>query len=261
MPSSNLQEVFGQAGFECRLEWGSRGVNDAAARGDIIVLVDVLSFTSTTTAAIAVGADIYPWPLREDAGAFAARIGAELRLGDAVPKGKRALSPSIFTPADRGKRYVLCSLNGAACAHAVPDVPALFAGCLMNASAVAAAASVAQADSGAGVTVVACGEKWVDPREGENSLRPCLEDYLGAGAILGRLGGGHSPEAVVCASAFDAVRKQVEELVWECASGRELRAGGYDDDVRQCAHVDLHDVVPRLKGDHFTAGDSGEDPT
>ena len=252
MTDPNAQDIYGQAGFDCRMDWGLRGVMDAAERGDVIVLVDVLSFTSTTTTAASFDIDIYPHPMHESAAAFAAHVGAELRLGDAVPKGKRSLSPSLFGSVDRGKRFVLCSLNGATCAHAAPHVPALFAGCLLNASAVAAAADCARADAGASVTVVACGEKWNDPREGEDALRPCIEDYLGAGAILAALTGSRSPEAQVCATALEGLRAQLEALVWESASGRELRAGGFEEDVRQCGRLDVYDAVPILIDRRFT---------
>ncbi len=252
MPSTNAQEIYGQAGFACRMDWGLRGAMDAAERGDVLIVVDVLSFSSTTTTAISFDVDIFPFPMRDGAQEFAGQVGADLRQGDAVPKGKRALSPNLFGPADRGKRFVLCSPNGATCSHAAPHVPALFAGCLLNASAVAQAAARARAEAGGSVTVIACGEKWRDLREGEDALRPCIEDYLGAGAILASLDGTRSPEAQVCAAAFEGLRAQLEALVWESASGRELRAWGFDEDVRECGRLDVTDAVPILIDRRFT---------
>ena len=43
------------------LEWGVSGAKRAAERGDVVVVVDVLRFTSTVVAAVAAGATVYPY--------------------------------------------------------------------------------------------------------------------------------------------------------------------------------------------------------
>jgi 2-phosphosulfolactate phosphatase len=78
-------------------------------------------------------------------------------------------------------------------------------------------------------------------------LRPCLEDYLGAGAILACLGDDRSPEAEVCGGAFAGGEARLAALIWECASGRELRARGKGADVRLCAERDRYAVAPLLR--------------
>lgn len=244
--------IYGQAGFGCRFEWGLRGARAAAERGDILIIVDVLSFTSAVTAAVEHGADIFPYPMHDGAEAFARQVGAELRTAESVPAGSRTLSPLLYGPSDAGKRYVVRSPNGATCARHARAAPALLAGCLRNAAAVAEAANRLRADTDAAVTVIASGEKWKNVREGENTLRPCIEDYLGAGAILASLDGDRSPEAELCAAAFRAVEGRVDALVWDSASGRELRAWQFEEDVRFCARLNVSTAVPRLAGDHFT---------
>ncbi|HZG57243.1 hypothetical protein [Paenibacillus sp.] len=42
---------FDQSPYGCRVEWGVRGAREAAVRGDIVIVVDVFSFSSTVTAA------------------------------------------------------------------------------------------------------------------------------------------------------------------------------------------------------------------
>lgn len=46
---------FDQSPYECRMEWGRRGAREAAERGDIVIIVDVLSFSSTVISAVSRG--------------------------------------------------------------------------------------------------------------------------------------------------------------------------------------------------------------
>ncbi|RNB92007.1 2-phosphosulfolactate phosphatase [Brevibacillus fluminis] len=248
--------MFAQNGFDCKVEWGKRGAREAAERGDITIIVDVLSFSSTVVTAASMGAILYPFPppINDAALAYAESIGAELMLGraEAVRTGTPSLSPLSFGPQHQSNRFVLCSLNGAACTRIAAEVPALLVGCLLNATAVANQANRLQKLTGAAITVVACGEHWRDPQANENELRPAIEDYLGAGAILSKLTGSKSPEALVCLGAFQQAAPRLSELIWDCGSGRELRDSGFADDVRHCARLDVFDVVPLLNVDHFT---------
>ncbi|TNJ65126.1 2-phosphosulfolactate phosphatase [Paenibacillus hemerocallicola] len=245
--------MFDQAPYECRVEWGERGAREAAKRGDIVIVVDVLSFSSTVVTALHHGAVVFPHAKDDTLGEFARRHGAHVILGraEAATAGVPTLSPVTYGPEHAGRRYALCSLNGAVCARIGGASSALLVGSLLNASAAAGEAARLRGISGAGVTVVACGEKWSDPRQGENVLRPSLEDYLGAGAILQVLGGSRSPEAEVCAGAFRQSKSRIAELVWDCGSGRELREKGYAEDVRHCARLDRYATVPRLHEERF----------
>lgn len=73
-------KFFDQSPYEIKVEWGERGVRAAAERGDIIVIVDVLSFSSAVTAAVEHGAEVYPFRPPADE---VARNDAE-RLGDLI---------------------------------------------------------------------------------------------------------------------------------------------------------------------------------
>ena len=246
-----MENVYSQSGFQCRMDWDVRGVEEASARGDIIVIVDVLSFSSTVTTAVHHGAIIYPFPRVGDIEACGKAVDAEVLLGrkEARESGKPSLSaPSFRDESHRGKKFVLSSINGATCAKAAEKVPALLVGCLLNASAVARAASELQKKTGANITVIACGERWHGP-EDYRELRPAIEDYLGAGAILSKLIGAKSPEARLCVAAFENTKSDLAELIWECASGRELRDMDFEEDARYPSQLDLLDDVPVLVQD------------
>src|SRR5690606_36019252 len=119
-------------------------------------------------------------------------------------------------------------------------------GCLRNAASVAdvAAVRVARGDS---VAVIAAGERW----RGDDSLRPSLEDHLGAGAVLSALASlGHrdamSPEAAAAADLFDVVRPRLAQFIRECVGARELEAVGFSADVDVASALDVSRVVPTL---------------
>ena len=147
---------FDQSPYECRVEWGRRGVREAAERGDIIIIVDVLSFSSTVITAVRNGAIIYPYPRTLDGKKFAAKIGGEFILGraEAAQIGTPTLSPVSFGQDQNNKKYVLTSLNGAYCTWIASQVPALLIGSLLNAESVAAAANQLRKQTKANITVI-----------------------------------------------------------------------------------------------------------
>lgn len=248
---------FNQEPYDCRVEWGLRGAREAAKRGDITIIVDVLSFSSTVVTALHHGAVVYPCaPPLSQAQAYADKMGGKLAISraEAARVGGYSLSPLSYRSTDAGQRIVLCSLNGAACTVAAAASPALLIGCLLNAAAVAQAADrLRQRYPAASVTIVPCGEQWENSREGDNTLRPGIEDYIGAGAILTRLHGSRSPEAMLCAAAYESAvsTASLDRLLWECGSGRELRMHGYEEDVRHSSHLDKYDIVPLLVDGRF----------
>jgi 2-phosphosulfolactate phosphatase len=118
----------------------------------------------------------------------------------------------------------------------------VLAGCLRNASAVAAAAR----DLGGPVGVVAAGE-----RRRDGSLRPAVEDLIGAGAVLHALGGQPSPEARAAVAAFLDAAPDLPATLATCISGQELTAQGLTGDLRLAAEHDVSQAVPRLSGGAF----------
>jgi 2-phosphosulfolactate phosphatase len=247
-----MTDPWSQRGVRCRLEWGRRGARVAAERGDVLVVVDVLSFSTATVTAVQHGGIIYPCAWTDDPAALAASLGAEAAVNrrEVPERGRFSLSPPTFLAIEPGTRVVLASPNGATCSRYGRTVPKLLVGALVNATAVAAALAQILAETDLSVTVLACGERWREPNE-DGELRFAVEDYLGAGAILAGLPSSlsRSPEALVCEHAFRASRDDLATIVEECGSGRELRAAGYPQDVEHCARLDVYDAVPVMDGD------------
>jgi 2-phosphosulfolactate phosphatase len=243
-----------QSAYRCRLDWGRRGACLAAERGDMIVIVDTLRFSTTVATAVQHGGLVYPCAEDEDALEAARRIGGEAAVAspDAPAKGRFSLSPRTCLSLEPGTRIALSSLNGAICSRYAQQAPALFVGTLVNAAAVAAAVRRELRNADRRVTVIACGERWKQPSE-DGALRFALEDYLGAGAILSCLQQEISPEARVCAGAFLAVRDDLEALLRDCDSGRELVERGLEDDVRHAAQLNLYDAAPVMRGGFLQA--------
>ena len=248
-----MKRLFDQSNYECRVEWGKRGAREAAERGDITIIVDVLSFSSTVVSAVNHGAMIYPYPPNLDGKKYAEELGGEYILGrnEAAILEKATLSPISFNQNHANNKYVLCSLNGAFCSWIAAKVPALLIGSFLNASSVAAYVNKLRKQTHANITVIPCGEVWNDIQENEDALRPSIEDYLGAGAILAELEGVKSPEAEVCIGAYLHSKLKIKELLWECGSGRELRIKGFEKDVLHCSQLNCFNVVPILKNDCF----------
>jgi 2-phosphosulfolactate phosphatase len=232
-----------------RLEWGRRGVREAAERGDVVVIVDVLRFSSCVASAVSRGASVYPCAWAEEADELAKRIDGYVARAPGSPT-RFALVPT-FSDAAAEDRIVLRTLNGAECTVLASTAPRVLAGSLLNASAVGASISAVIASSEQCVTIVACGERLTKPAPGDEEMRFAIEDYLGAGAILSAAGGDLSPEAQVCASAFDGSRDRLLELLLECASGRQLRDWALEDDVRFSARLDACGVVAELHDSRY----------
>lgn len=230
------------------LEWGRRGASLAAERGDVLVVVDVLSFSSAVVTAIQQGAVVYPCFSDKEAAELALQIGAEraVHRAEAPATGRFSLSPPTFLQAEPGTRIALPSPNGATCCRIGRSAPALLVGSLLNAEAAARAAGALMQEHRAGLTVLACGERW-QPASEDGDLRFALEDYLGAGAILSHFDLPLTPEARVCRSAFITAQSELPSLLAECLSGRELIERGYPQDVEHSARLNRYEAVPVLR--------------
>lgn len=244
-----MDEVFGQRGYGVRLDWGPVGARTCGA--DVVVVVDVLSFSTAVTVAVERGTSVYPSPWSDDRGrAIAAQHEAALAVGrlEATRAGAvdaLSLSPAALMEVEPVKRLVLPSPNGSTIVSELVETGAtVIAGCLRNAHAVAARLASAL-DGGRSVGVIAAGERWRSDR----SLRPALEDHLGAGAILAHLGAlGHadrfSPEAAAASAMFTSVGTALGRLLQDCVGGRELAESGFATDVAVAAALDVSACVP-----------------
>jgi 2-phosphosulfolactate phosphatase len=235
-----------------RFDWGPTGARALVADaepGDVAVVVDVLSFTTTLSVAVDLGIAVYPFPwAAAEAPAYAEARDAVLARGrrEGLARGEVSLSPASFDSASGMERVVLPSPNGSSIAFALADARVAVVGaCLRNAAAVGAWL----ADTTGRVSVVAAGERWPD-----GSLRPAVEDLWGAGAVLAELDlAGAGPEARMAVAAYDAVRDEVAAALPASVSGRELVDGGFGRDVEIAGAVGASTVVPVLRGEAFGA--------
>ncbi|MFI6097606.1 2-phosphosulfolactate phosphatase [Lentzea sp. NPDC051213] len=215
--------VFSQEGYQLRLEWGPEGIT-ALKACDVLIVVDVLSFTTSVDLVVGNGGQVRPSRWKPSS-------GRTLRPASLV--GATGL---VELPSPNGSN--LCSLAAETGAH-------VLAACLRNAAAVAERA----AELGETIGVVPGGERWgldiltAGPRE-FGPLRPCIEDYLGAGAVLAALSGKASPEAQLAATVF--MNTDVAAAVRDCGSGRELIENGHAADVDLAVEIGVSTAAPVL---------------
>jgi 2-phosphosulfolactate phosphatase len=214
------------------------------APADITIVVDVLTFSTCVDIATSRGAAVLPHPWNDSTAAeFALAHGAQLAKKRGT--GRYSLAPESFLEASAGLRVVLPSPNGARISlDAAVAAPILLSGCLRNAAAVAEVAR----RSGSTFNVLPAGERWPD-----GSLRPALEDWLGAGAILSSLPGLRSPEAEAAVALFEHYHDSLFDVLATCSSGRELAERGHLNDKVLAGDLNASQCVPRFDGVAFVA--------
>lgn len=232
-----------QDGYDVRHEWGREGVALLAPSCAVVVIVDVLSFSTAVDVAVARGAGVLPLAWCDERAVTAARQGGAVIAGNRGEPGP-SLSPSSLTGLPPGTLLALPSPDGAAlCALATGHGAHVLTGCLRNTAAVARTAQSLAA--GGPIGLVPAGERWPLPGE---PMRPALEDALGAGAIAGVLPGAFSPEAELAAQGFATARSRgLHGVLAASVSGRQLITDGFAADVDLAATPDTSEVAPRLR--------------
>jgi 2-phosphosulfolactate phosphatase len=207
-----------------------------------LVLVDVLRFTTAVETATAAGAAVHPaaWPYEAGAARPVLVEGERFEVADGSGPRRLSLSPCSLGGLGAADRIVLPSANGSHCAvtaeaYGVPVVAA----CLRNAAAVAE--WVRRSCAGRPVGVISCGELRRD-----GSIRPALEDQIGAGAVVSALPGEPSPEARAAATVYRYASRTVGMVLAGAPSGRELHERGLAEDVEWAAAIDVSRCVPVL---------------
>lgn len=194
-----------QPGFDYRFDWGVDGLEALAAECDVVVVVDILRFTSAVSVAVETGEVVLPgrWQDERDLDRAAIELG----------------------------------------------VPFVLAGAFRNATATARRARML-VESGGAIGVIAAGAHRAAT---DRSLRPAIEDLLGAGAVLSALDPSAatappacSPDARAARAAFLDARPMLHEALLASPSGRELVALGCADDVANASALDATDLAAQL---------------
>ncbi len=254
-----MTDYYDQSPFRVRLEWGWRGATRASERGDIVVIVDTLSFSTLAVIAVSRWATLYPCQTQEEAEETARRVGgiAAQKTRTTEP-GQFSLSPVSFAQLPKKSVIAVASPNGATCCRLARNAPHVFVGTLINAQAVAQILAHTLHEANGTVTLLACGERWThDPQDVQNEdgpLRFALEDLLGAGAIASYLPAdlSRSPEIEAAIAALHAAKPHLQQTLLTCGSGRELVERGFTKDVHIAAALNGVPSVPKLvNGERF----------
>lgn len=223
-------------------------------------MVDVLSFSTSVTVAVERGMQVFPFRWKgPHPHNFAAQHDAVLAVGrlEARKSGSivaPSLSPASLLECVQIPRLVLPSPNGSTIVKALrtPAHPTIVAGCLRNADSVAEFLT-SRLEAQQSVAVIAAGERWLD----DDSLRPAVEDHLGAGAIVAAppeagFADRLSPEALTAAQLFEAARNDLTNRMHNRVGGRELTSGGFETDVEVAADLNASRTIPVLTDGAFS---------
>ncbi|WP_413513694.1 2-phosphosulfolactate phosphatase, partial [Myroides odoratus] len=215
-----------------------RGLEELAPISEVIIIVDVLSFSTCVDIATQRGAIIFPYRWKDESAiTYAQGLGAELADFKRKFTEGFSLSPTSLCTIDKGTRLVLPSPNGATLSLATADTLTL-CGSLRNAKAVATYAQ----KQGNKISIIPAGEQWPD-----GSLRVALEDMIGAGAIISYLKGKLSPESKACLRVFEDAKETLLADIKKCSSGKELIYRGFEKDVVIACELNRSTNVPVLE--------------
>lgn len=230
--------TYDQSEYDIRLEWGLHGVEKLAPISDVIIIVDILSFSTCVDIATENGALIYPYQWKDEtAVSYAASINAELASFTRKYADGYSLSPTSLKSIPSNTKLVLPSPNGSRLTLSTGNTLTV-CGSLRNAKAVAAYAMKA----GSKIAVIPAGEQWPD-----NTLRPAFEDLVGAGAIISYLSGSLSPESKAALAVFKNSANNLGEEIKKCSSGKELIERGFERDIYLACDLNVSVNVPILK--------------
>lgn len=116
--------IFDQSNYNIRCEWGDKGVSLLAPISDVIIIVDILSFSISVEIATSQSAMIYPYRWRDhSAYEFARSVNAE--VADRTNKNGYRLSPSSLLSLPVDTRLVLPSPNGSTLSLSTGSTPTI----------------------------------------------------------------------------------------------------------------------------------------
>ncbi|MGW4125374.1 2-phosphosulfolactate phosphatase [Nocardia sp. NPDC004711] len=243
------------------LDWGIDAARLAAHRGDAVVIIDALSFSTTVILAVARGAAVLPLARAElertsDLAALQAEHGARLLAND--PTDRQLDIPlTDIDSIQPGDRVIVPSQNGGTICAAITDAPAAAISSFRNRTVTAEwCARLLSAGTVERITLIAAGSYW-SQMSPYTALRPCIEDGVAAGAVAAALrdtGARLSVEALAIAATFDAVIRTNDISAWlhNTVTGRWLESlDGLPAEVTDAGQLDVSAVVPSLGPDGF----------
>ncbi|MEZ4824992.1 MAG: 2-phosphosulfolactate phosphatase [Bacteroidia bacterium] len=233
-----------QQEFDIRLEWGLKGVEELAPVSDVVVIVDILSFSTCVDIATSRGAIIYPYRWKDESAIeYAQSLNAALASFQRNATDEFSLSPTSLQRITAKTTLVLPSPNGSTLSLATGSTPTL-CGSLRNAKSVARLAQ----EYGNKISIIAAGEQWPD-----KTLRPSFEDLVGAGSIISYLAGSLSPESKAGLAVFRESVPTILSDIQKCSSGKELIERGFEHDIFLACELNSSQNVPVLTDGRFVS--------
>ncbi len=201
---------------------------------DVAIMVDALRASTTITAAIENFKEIIPVKSIEDAEKLSKDLRATLagERGGAAIKGFDTGNSPLDIQKFKGKVLVLTTSNGT---RILEDIKAkTLIGSFVNAKAVALKA-LELADHHIEVVMAGVGGEFV------------IEDFLGAGEIIGHLKDEKLDEMALAALMASSDKMRVDDAVENSRSASGLRALGLGEDVEFSLKRDIYNKVPLYK--------------
>jgi 2-phosphosulfolactate phosphatase len=231
------------------LKVGVHGARKAAARGDVVVVIDALRASVTITSALVVGAvKVIPVLTIAEARAYLDREGylvAGERGGVQIEGFHFGNSPTeLWQQATevKGKTLILTTSSGTRCVEAAQEggAAAVLAGALPNATALAQAAFDLAGERGRNISLIAAGFNGQATIEDLFAARLIAQRLVVMGAVLADGEWGDHP-----------AESKATEVLKNSPSGQKLRSLGYGEDVAFCAQIDVLDAVPIYRDGGF----------
>lgn len=227
---------YDQKNYSVRLVWGQNGLKEIINQVDVLVIVDVLSFTTCVSMAVSNGGVVYPYKMNDESAFEFSKSKNAILARKRSEKSELSLSPQSMLSVTKGMKIVLPSPNGSTLS--LEPHENIVAGCLRNAESIGK-----YCEKFSNIGIVAAGEKWST----DNSLRPALEDLIGAGSIVSFItSSDKSMEAISAELVFNYYRNSLLSTLNSCGSGIELIAKGYSADVVYAAKLNYSQLVPKL---------------
>jgi 2-phosphosulfolactate phosphatase len=220
-------------------------VLSAHAKGDIIVIVDVLRFSSTVCTAVANGFSVVAFSHPNKAARYSEESGTP--MSGPTGNAKYSLSPLDYLNPKAPEEIALVSPNGAALVRMIDGTAKAFIGCFLNSRALGRYLAMLSRGANKGISLIAAGEAAEGKYENLKQRRFAIEDYLGCGAILTELSMSKTAEATVCQRAFESCKHDYVKLIGESLSGKYLSERGFGFDISHCVQRNLYDCIPAIQ--------------
>ncbi|MEK7432790.1 MAG: 2-phosphosulfolactate phosphatase [Cyanobacteriota bacterium] len=231
---------YSQKEYNIKCEWGFNGLNSLLSYSDIIIIIDILSFSTCIDIVMSKNSTAYPYKYNDESSiSFAKFINAE--LAKKRSKNEISLSPYSLLNLKENSKIVLPSPNGSELSLSTKN-KTTFCACFRNYKAVAKKALELDEN----ITIICAGERW-----GNSELRVSIEDLIGAGAVISELSGTLSPESKIALNSFNTYKNDLFSIIKESSSGKELIEKDFEDDVKLACQLNVSKHVPILSKEGF----------